>query len=260
MLSDCAFVLQRLSLRDPKFTPSFALLERIVNKYDLAVRLMNCWRETSYDESDFEQRAFVDRVEGDAFHILKANTITGRRESEWALQVTWRLEHARNVLSLFSQGAMLEKFSASHGKGLDLAKWLFTEKKIVVLRFSSKTGGPGRVLARLIKERFYSEVFARFDICDPDQDDPFVFSILDEFQDILTFGERAGLDDFAWFCRAREFKVINLAASQSLSSLYPKWGASPAVDALRGPRADSRHWPSPRRCSHRGDGIGVEYR
>ena len=231
IVCDCARVLSHLAEDDPRFAPSFALLDRMTSDYGFARKVYLHWRERAYRASDAAQAALAARVENEAFHPLneRAGGI-GRREKEWEMQLTWVLHGVRNLLgALCSSPALSRNLSSPDGPALDLGRLVFEEGRIVVLRFSADCTVAGNQVARSLKERFHAAAYRRFDR--PGAGVRKVFCLLDEFQDIVRFDD-SGLDDFSWVSKSREFGVVNVMATQSLSSLYRHAGRKAQADAL----------------------------
>jgi ribosome-binding protein aMBF1 (putative translation factor) len=229
---DCARVLLLLAREDPRFAPSFALLDRMTSDYGFARKVFLRYREGAYDSADPAQAALVARVENEAFHLLNKRTEGyGKRETEWDMQLTWMLHAVRDVLGpLCASPVLMRNLSAPAGPELDFGRLVFQEGRILVLRFSCDCTAAGNLVARSLKERFYAAAYRRFDKAGAD--DRKVFCVMDEFQDILTLEDSSALDDFSWVSKSREFGVVNLMATQSLSSLRKHRGRQAQADAL----------------------------
>ncbi|WP_045221514.1 type IV secretory system conjugative DNA transfer family protein [Desulfonatronum thioautotrophicum] len=215
---DCLRLLQYLDEAEPGglFSPTLSLLAKMTYDFEFARNLWQHWILT-VSEPTREQAAFRAFVESNSFHVLCKDE-SGSGSFEWERQVTWQLANVRRILNDFSRSELSRKLSDSRGLALDLDELILKKKNIVILRFSPRTGGPGRIVARHLKERFYQSVYSRYE--HPCTEHRPVFCILDEFQDVLNLDENSSLDDFNWFSKAREFNVINVAATQSMSSLY----------------------------------------
>lgn len=226
----CAQVLYFLNQAKPEYglAPSLALLSKMIDDVWFAHKVWKKWL-LHIDKNDHRQLTLKNEVLSDAFHFMNPPIRTGTRQhEEWERQVTWRLSIPRKFLGEFAKGSLADNLSANNGLHFDLEDLIFKKNKIVLLRFSSTTGGPGKRMASMVKELFYRTVYTRFDRNESDQ---YVFAVMDEFQDIINLDESSSLDDFSWFSKAREFKVINIVATQGLSSLY-RSGLENRVDAL----------------------------
>jgi hypothetical protein len=231
VVCDCARVLAYLALEDPRFAPSFSLLDRMTSDYAFARKAYLRWREGACRASEPAQAALAARIESEAFHPLNERTASiGKREKEWEMQLTWVLHGVRNLLgSLCASPALTRNLSAAQGPVLDLGRLVFEEGKVVVLRFSADCSRAGNLVARSLKERFHAAAYRRFDR--PGAGDRKAFCLLDEFQDIVSFDD-SGLDDFSWVSKSREFGMVNVMATQSLSSLYRHPQRKAQADAL----------------------------
>ena len=225
IVRDCADVLCFLEELRPNdgITLSLAMLSKTISDVEFAEKIWSYFLNTM-DKSDTRQVQFKQRVKSNTFHLLgnKSKRKSSRQISEWEMQTTWMLANPRKALSSFEQGNIADKMSAHNGRPLDLDKLIFQKKKIVLLRFSPKSSAAGNLLASSVKEKFYAAAYTRFE--DHPEKSDHVFSIMDEFQDIVSYDQRSNFDDFGWFSKAREFKIINVVATQSMSSLYrPGW-------------------------------------
>ncbi|MFN2343817.1 MAG: type IV secretory system conjugative DNA transfer family protein [Desulfonatronovibrio sp.] len=230
----CA-ALHHLDMMNPDqyFAPSLALIARLINDQELAQKTWDLFVKCM-DPANPEHQQLKAQVEADNFTILKAQTASDKPDRytrEWEQQVSWMLGIPRKCLEEFASGSLADNLSAVDGPGLDLEDLIFRQNKIVLVRFSVKSGAPGNRLARMIKERFYNAAYSRFDQEDTKNSHKYVLCIMDEFQDIVHLDENSSLDDFSWVSKAREFKIINVAATQSMSSLYRK-GNEHAVRAM----------------------------
>lgn len=229
---ECAQVLYFLNQAKPEYglAPSLALLSKMIDDVEFAHKVWKKWL-LHMDENDHRQVTLKNEVLSDAFHVMnppQKKSVNSRQIEEWERQVTWRLSMPRKFLGEFARGSLADNLSANNSMHFDLEDLIFKQNKIVLLRFSSTTGGPGKRMGSMVKELFYRTVYTRFDRKESDQ---YVFAVMDEFQDIISLDESSSLDDFGWFSKAREFKVINIVATQGLSSLY-RSGLENRVNAL----------------------------
>ena len=211
------------------FAPSLALIARLINDQEMAQKTWKYFL-SCMDHSNPDHLGLKARVESDNFSIL-VPAKTKSHQKDWDQQVAWRLALPRKFLEEFASGSLADNLSSVDGPGVDLEDLILRQKKMVVIRFSVKSGGPGNRLARMLKERFYSAVYSRFDHEDQISDHDYVLCLMDEFQDILHLDENSSLDDFSWVSKAREFKVINVMATQNMSSLY-RSGCEHAVRSM----------------------------
>ncbi|EFI33071.1 conserved hypothetical protein [Desulfonatronospira thiodismutans ASO3-1] len=218
----CARVLRDLDRAMPGkgFAPSLALLSMMLNDEELSGHIWELWKEKVQDTGNRNAK-LSQEVESDRFNILISKSIKNdKKDKDMEQQIAWRLAVPRKFLDGFSEGSLADNLSADRGDPLDLEELIFKQKKIVVLRFSPRYGSPGTRLARLVKEMFYNTVYSRFGEQDKKDTQEKVFNIMDEFQDIINLDENSSMDDFSWISKSREFGVINIAATQTMSSLY----------------------------------------
>jgi len=227
---DCARLLLFLDeiLPGKGYSPSLAHLSRILDDFGYARSLWKAFLGVA-DRTRSDHREFLQKVESDHFHILRLHPpekMSTRGQLDYDQQVTWQISNARKSLQPFKDPS-LARLSA--GEEFDLGHLVLDERKIVLLRFPPVAGGPGKTLARMIKERLYTSIFSR-----PERAHggiPPLFTVLDEFQDFLSLDESSSCDDLGWFSRSREFQVVNIVATQGLSSLY-RQGLEHRVNAL----------------------------
>ncbi|TVQ95494.1 MAG: hypothetical protein EA399_17715 [Desulfovibrionales bacterium] len=232
IVQDCLRLLQYLDEAHPggQFRPTLSLLAKMASDFEFSRNLWQHWI-WMVNETTPEQATFRASVESNSFHVLCKENSTGSEAYEWERQVTWQLANVRKILNDLSSSQLSCKLSDSSGLALNLDELILKRKSIVILRFSPRTGKPGRIVARYLKERFYQSVYSRYEHPCAEQEP--VFCILDEFQDVLNLDEDSSLDDFNWLSKAREFNVINVAATQSMSSLY-RTGLEHKVHAMLG--------------------------
>lgn len=227
---DCLRLLHFLDelLPGAGYTPSLALLSRMLDDLGYARSIWKTFLNAA-DLSRQDHQDFLQKVGSDHFHILRSHSpekMTSKGLLDYDQQVTWQISNARKALQPFREDHLTP---LSHGEALDLGRLVIDEGKIVLLRFSALTGGPGKTLAKMVKERLYAAVFSR-----PERstgDNAPIFAVLDEFQDFLSLDETSSFDDLSWFSRSREFRVVNIVATQGLSSLYRR-GLGHRVNAL----------------------------
>jgi len=212
------------------FTPSLAILSRMISNPVFA-RSLWAYFQNNVATNMPEHKEFIADVESDCFHVLHTPSERVSDRNDFDQQVTWRLTYARKILSEMESTSLSTNLSAPDGLNVDLEDLIFRQNKIVLVRFSALSGGPGKIIARMLKERFYQACYARYGDAEPCGNDSLVFCVMDEFQDILNLDESSSLDDFGWFSKAREFKVVNVIATQAMSSLY-KPGMEYRINAM----------------------------
>jgi hypothetical protein len=229
LLADMAMLLRFVSQYERRFAPNFALLDRCVNDYDFSRSIFDFFLTTAYDRNDFIQRSFVTRVQSTAFHIL---TEKQRRATKtYDEQLDYQLRGPRQVLAAITSDESLVANLSCCAPDFTLDyRELLKAGKIVILRFKATQGHAARLLARSLKEKYYSDVYRTLDESPAHQGK--CFFMADEYQDVINVSPNNPFDDFSWFSKAREFGCINIVATQALSSLYTNALLRDQVNAL----------------------------
>ncbi|HMM37546.1 MAG TPA: hypothetical protein PKB11_02205 [Desulfovibrio sp.] len=230
---DAAQLLLFLAEREPCFAPRLSLLHALCTDYGLACSLFAYFKAHMLDTARPDHAGFIRRLQNVHFHIFTPQPNSANKSSsEWERQMSWNLQRIREVLArLCDDPDLVRNFSANTGEmDLDFARLVYREKKVVILRFGVGSSAAGTLIARFIKERFYQDVYRNgLHMLEPGQH---TFLVADEFQDIMDVNSTSDLNDFSWFSKSREFRNINLVASQSMASLYAKAENRDAVVSL----------------------------
>lgn len=199
----------------------FAVNE-VLNNPALALKVFECFK-TIHDTSNPTHKRLVNKVDGDAFHIF---TREDKSAEYYAAQTSWRLAAIRNALDLFAETPGLENFSAL-AKGIDIKRLIYVNRKIVVISFDAAGGEIARALSRHLIETYYKAVLKR-GLGLPDGQ--YTFLLADEFQDSASFDSANRWNDNVFTAKSREFRSIQMFASQSLSSLMSRGASLPQVE------------------------------
>jgi hypothetical protein len=230
---DAAQLLLFLAEGEPCFAPRLSLLHALCTDYGLASSLFAYFKMHALDTARPDHAGFIRRLQNVHFHIFTPQPNgANKSSSEWERQMSWNLQRIREILArLCDDPALIRNFSANTGEmDLDFARLVYQEKKVVILRFGVGSSGAGTLIARFIKEKFYQDVYCNgLHMLEPGQH---TFLVADEFQDIMDVNSTSDLNDFSWFSKSREFRNINLVASQSMASLYAKADNRDAVVSL----------------------------
>ena len=182
-----------------------------------------------------EAESFYHSVSADCFHILSSDsdshdakgTTTKQQQKTWMLQrILMRLKTMKVTCGLMDSFSSLEDGAMP----IDFTRLVYKEKKIVLIHFAAECGATGAILARCLKERFYQSILKHGNRLGKNE---FTFMVGDEFQEILDVGSATNLNDMQLFGLSREFKNINIVASQSIASLYAR-GDQHSVSSLLG--------------------------
>ncbi len=193
---------------------SLAAFDRILNEPEFALDVFMSFCEAS-GLTQAEQ-ALARRISGAAAHVIPADskTVTSK---VWREQVTYSMGAIRTGLRLFLESPGLpDRFFAPGGVPLDMERWVYDERKIVVLRLSPVTGEAGAGLARHVLRQFYSAVYSR-GLSMPDGQCTFLLA--DEFQDFISTDPADTFNDAAFLAKVREFKCAVLLGTQSAIAL-----------------------------------------
>ena len=248
MAQDIAFVLRSLSMVNPgchfsrQFRPTLKAVSAILNNKVLARNIWNFYvielkkaqavpRKhgcTSYLQ---EAENFVQEISSQGFHVFKTpakeRTVRGKENNEE--QQTWMLQRITGQFkNLNTTHGLLDRFSCLDDSAVPINFYdlVYRQKKIVLVHFSPDCGPAANILARIIKERFYMALFEK-----GLSHDAYTFMVNDEFQNTMNMSARNRFSDMELFSVSREFRNINVIATQSVASLYAK-GNSHAVTSL----------------------------
>jgi len=182
-----------------------------------------------------EAESFYHAVSAECFHVLASETntrnakasTTSQQQKTWMLQrILMRLKAIKTTCGLMDSFSSIEDGAVP----IDFTRLVYKEKKIVLIHFAAECGGTGAILARCLKERFYQSILKQGKTQGKNE---FTFMVGDEFQEILDVGTATNLNDMQLFGLSREFKNINIIASQSVASLYAR-GEQHSVSSLLG--------------------------
>lgn len=170
----------------------------------------------------------LSEIEADRFHVMhrrKKITDEDDRQLVWVLQrVLYRLSQ------LQAAHGLLDRFSCTGPDAvpMDLERLAYDANKIVLVHFPIDSGPAGDLLGGTIKGMWYQAVMKRGLELPKDR---FTFMIADEFQALLDVDRESRLNDMDFFGLSREFRNINVIATQSVASLRAK-GERNGVDSL----------------------------
>lgn len=183
----------------------------------------------------YQAESFIREVESQSFHIFKTpdKDSTARSKETFDEQLTWMLQRITwQLKNLASTHDLLERFSSlgDDAVPINFYELVYRKKKVVLVHFSPDCGPAASILARIIKERFYMAMFEKGMKLDDGQ---YTFMVNDEFQNTMDVSEHNRFSDMELFSVSREFRNVNIIATQSLVSLFAK-GDSAAVASLLG--------------------------
>lgn len=239
MAQDVAFVLRSLSMVNPgchfsrQFRPTLKAVSAILNNKILACNLWNFYvielkkaqvvhRRKGYPPYLQEAKNFAQEISAQSFHIFKnpAKDASTRSKENSEEQQTWMLQRITGQFkNLNTTHGLLDRFSSLDGDAVPINFYdlVYRRKKIVLVHFSPDCGPSANILARIIKERFYMALFEK-----GLSQSTYTFMINDEFQNTINVSASNRFSDTELFSVSREFRNINVIATQSVASLYAK--------------------------------------
>ncbi len=177
--------------------------------------------------------ALCKQVTSEFFHILKAASFfadtRNSKNSYYEQNISWSLERVNRSLKLMrNTHDILNKFSCEDERAvpLNFDELIYRRKKIVLIHFAMDSGFAGDLISKTIKDRFYQSVM-RNGMGIPD----YTFMIGDEYQHIVDVSPMSRMNDMQFFSLSREFRNINIIATQSIASLRSQ-GNKEAITAL----------------------------
>lgn len=227
--ADCLELLRIMHAHCPEITADLGTLDQIVNDGNLATAMFKYFSKKLSVSENKVQRDLLRRVKNDEFHLCAQKE--GRSSSgntSYGEQVTWRLGAVRDALAIIREApGVLHSFAAPGASGIDLARLIYDEGKIVVMRFGVAAGGIGAMLARHMLEAFYAATYQR-GLALPEGKR--VFFVGDEAQDFLDLNPYNKNNDNSFTAKAREFKVIQVLGTQSVASLGSRGAGAAQVN------------------------------
>lgn len=226
--ADCVEALRYGHGKFPAIPTDIGAVESLLNDHALAAKLFKVLKDFVLNPTDRQHDRFISMIEHEQFHVLSFDPKkTSGGNSNYAEQTTWRLGSIRNGLDAFRKASgILRNFAAPNGGGIDLKRLIYDEKRIVVLRFDVGAGAIGPSLSRHILERFYQVTYENGLRLPANEH---TFMIADEAQEIVDLSPSNKMNDNAFAAKAREFKVIQVIATQSVAALSSRGASQTAV-------------------------------
>lgn len=196
-------------------------------------RAQNAYENVAKPHYLYQAESFVREVESQSFHIFKMldKGGTARSKENFDEQITWMLQRITwQLKNLAATHNLLERFSSLDDDAVTINFYdlVYRQKKVVLVHFSPDCGPAASILARIIKERFYMALYDKGMKLDGGQ---YTFMVNDEFQNTMDVSSNNRFSDMELFSVSREFRNINIVATQSVVSLYAK-GYPAAVASL----------------------------
>ncbi|MCR4666887.1 MAG: TraM recognition domain-containing protein [Desulfovibrio sp.] len=223
-----------------QFRPTLAKVFHVVNNPRMAQGLWSFYttslrkaledcEKKGVEPPDYLVKAeeFASVVQSDSHHVLREPG--EETSSQYRDQLSYALNHINGVFSTIeATHGLLDRFSCrdEDAVAIDFDKIVFREHKIVIVHFAMDSGRAGEILSKAIKSRYYQSV-----IRNGYGSAGYTFMIGDEFQSIIDTSDESRLNDMDFFSISREYRNINIIATQSVASLRAKGGAE-AVSSL----------------------------
>lgn len=224
-----ALVMLRMMSEHDKLPMHLCVLERMMNDEAYARECFQRFHRTIAHEDNPEAHDLAERIKGDPFHFISLGVSQGSR-STWQEQVGYRLGVIRTALQLLRQTRnLVEQFFAPGKPPLDMARAVYRQRRIVVLRLAADCGELGAVLARTLLRDYYAAVYAHGLQLPEGQ---YTFCITDEAQDFLSVDRLDQFNDNSFLARNREYRNISIMGTQSVAALVARTHDAEAVEAM----------------------------
>jgi len=184
--------------------PTLYIIARIVNDRMLANKLYEKFNHNKHLYSE-EYHETTQSIKARVFHVF-TDYGTNRKDE----QLEWTLGNISRILKPFTKKDNITKFSNINNNdfSLDFDDFFYKKRKIIILRFSEDTDSVlSKIVAKLILRKQKKDVMLS-------KRSRRTFRMIDEYQNIIDANE-----DNKWLDKCREFKNIQIFATQSLQSL-----------------------------------------
>ncbi len=247
IIGDVSRCLRDISQIDPdcefskQFRPTLSRIYRVANNFGLAAGVWAYYRELATrviaacdgrgaEPPEWAVRAeeFIGLVDSDNFHVLRAPDLD--RDSRYRDQISYALSHVNNAFSaLDASYGLLDRFSydGPDSVPLDFDDLIYRRRKIVILSFAMDSGRAGEIISKSAKASFYQSV-----VRNGLAHEGYTFMFADEFQSIVDVSPNSRLNDMDFFSISREFRNINVIATQSVASTRSKAGREASSSLL----------------------------
>ena len=178
------------------------------------------------------------------FSILKvglSQTVggEGNKDSKDLQQYTWHTQMLKSQLRPFYENEKLQEMFCHEGETSEDVSFydMAVRGKAVCLNLNyAKYGGAAKLISKIVKSRYYSDVFgSEPEVIKSRLDGRYTVLLVDEYQDyIVTDSGSLGLmiDDNSFFDKSRAYGQINILSTQGVSSLLAKTGSKFVVNSI----------------------------
>ena len=207
-----------MAFRDGRYTPTLETILELMTNFPLAAELFKVFE---FLAESFEEKRLAKQIRNNCFHpCLWTPYDSNNRSENYDDQANYQTRATTNPLKALLQSPGIKHgFCSAEDGALDIENLIYNKKKIVTLRFGSRSGSAGEDLTRFCLSEYYKAVFVRGLGLDVGEK---TFLVMDEFQDFADFGSFNALNDNAFVAKSREFNNIFVAASQSVSALITR--------------------------------------
>ena len=208
-----------------QFTPSLYKIYQVICDRKMAsgiwtLFLMEFERRKRFENNFSEWQTLINEVQSNRFHILKDAESSEKTDSTYEEQMSWNLNNMIRIFANIDQTHNILKNFSYEGEDAVLAdfdKLVYEENKIVLIHFPIDCGMVGDILSKIIKAMYYISV-----IKNGLNSKKITFMVADEFQNIIDLDDNKQENDGNFLSISREFKNINIFATQSISALKYK--------------------------------------
>ena len=208
-----------------QFTPTMYKIYQVICDRQLALGIWTLFlvefeRRKKYKYNITEWKKLINDVQSNRFHLFKDAESFKKTDSTYEEQMAWNLNNMIRVFANIDQTHnILQDFSCEGEDAInvDFDKLIYQENKIVLVHFPIDCGFVGDIMSKTIKEMYYTSV-----IKNGLDSEKITFMVADEFQNIIDLDKSKKLDDASFLSVSREYKNINIFATQSISALNYK--------------------------------------
>lgn len=199
----------------------FDLYNVLLNDFHLAHDAYEFYLNKLHDHNILEELQLVQRIKGDTLHyILPPSTNPEKRSRGWDEQNSYRMHYPRQGIErLLRTPGMVKNFLGNGQENLDIARRIYDENKIVVLRLAVETGLMGEKIARLVTREFYQAVYRNGKKL---PEGKYTFLVADEVQDFYSSDKEDPLNDNSFVAKCREFRNIAIYGTQSVAAMQAR--------------------------------------
>lgn len=196
----------------------FEVFNNLLNDYVLAQKVYEFYDSKLKDLDNLDEKRLVGRINGDTLHyILPPGRDLNKRSKAYDEQNSYRMGYVRTGVERFMRApGMVRNFLGSVNENLDIARRIYDENKIVVLRLANETGHMGEVMANFIRREYYKAVFRNGKRLPQGK---YTFLIADEVQDFFHSDREDQYNDNSFVAKCREFRNISIFGTQSVVAM-----------------------------------------